>query len=294
MASEDISPERVPAEVREYMAAIQEIQDQPFVRQHFHQVTQLSIIVPQKQRADLIALEFRAGVHAALIWKDGQGNWGAGAWLKLAHAEADITCPPTPLSLKYFQGAHAQPSLVRALEALAKTIPGSGADATAHERLTASPPLPSVTSHVMPADVRRAEPALERLQMQASHREYMTRLVCSLVTAIVIAATAYICAWYEFRYVVAYQLGPFDPTAHIGKIKPLTLWEFANSAPSKPMAIACFLAGGFAFPLCFLGSRARPGAGPAWFKILTVHGATAFFAILAAVVISAVHIPSGH
>jgi hypothetical protein len=83
----------------------------------------LSLIVPNHGQVDFFALEFRVGQQSALIWQDGQGNWGAGPWLRLAHPDADITCPPSPLSLQYFQGAKANPSLAAALDLLAATKP---------------------------------------------------------------------------------------------------------------------------------------------------------------------------
>jgi hypothetical protein len=282
MTREDFSPDRVPAEVREYMAAIQELHDRPFVQQHFYQVTQLSVLVPQQQRTDLVALEFRDGTRVALIWKDGRGNWRAGAWLKLPHPDADITCAPTPVSLEYFQDAQLQSSLVQALELLAATKPR--AEAAVEERLTTSPP-PSVSVPVTQRDASRSGAAFERLSIQADHREYMTRLVFSLVTAIIIASTAYICAWYEYRAIIPRRIS--------GDLRPITLWQFAN-AGTWGIAAICFLAGALAFPLCFLGSRRKPGTRPSLGQILVVHGVTAVFAILVAVVISFLHIPSGH
>ncbi len=102
-----------------YMAALQPHQDHPFVRRRFRQVTWLSFVVPSHGQVDFFALEFRVGKEAALIWADGQGNWGVGPWLSLSHPEADITCPPSPLSLHYFQGAQANASLIAAIELLA-------------------------------------------------------------------------------------------------------------------------------------------------------------------------------
>jgi hypothetical protein len=102
-----------------YLAALQPHHDHPFVRRHFHQVTWLSFAAPGHGQVDFFALEFRVGQEAALIWADGQGNWGAGRWLPLSHPEADITCPPSSLSLQYFQGARANPSLGGAIELLA-------------------------------------------------------------------------------------------------------------------------------------------------------------------------------
>ena len=118
-----VPPEEVPEEARQYMAALQQYQEHPFVRQHFFQVTWLSLMVPNHGQVDFFALEFRDGPNAALIWEDGQGNWGAGRWLQLSHTDADITCPPSPLSLQYFQGAQTHSSLGGALELLATTKP---------------------------------------------------------------------------------------------------------------------------------------------------------------------------
>ena len=108
-----------------YMEALEPYQNDPFVQRHFYQATWLSLAVPGQRQVDFFALEFRAGQQAALIWQDGQGNWGAGPWVHLSHPDADITCPPSPLSLQYFQGARAHPSLAGALELLAGTRPGS-------------------------------------------------------------------------------------------------------------------------------------------------------------------------
>lgn len=121
MAREErpVSSEQVPEEARMYMATLQPHHDHPFVRRHFHQVTWLSFVVPGHGQVDFFALEFRGGQEAALIWADGQGNWGAGRWLPLSHLDADITCPPSPLSLQYFQGAPVNPSLIAAIELLA-------------------------------------------------------------------------------------------------------------------------------------------------------------------------------
>lgn len=120
-----VSEEEVPEEARMYMAALQPHHDHPFVRRHFHQVTWLSFVVPGRGQADFFALEFRVGPEAALIWTDGAGNWGAGGWLPLAHPDADLTCPPSPLSLQYFQGAPADPTVGAAIDRLAATRPAA-------------------------------------------------------------------------------------------------------------------------------------------------------------------------
>jgi hypothetical protein len=114
-----ISSDQIPEEARLYLAAIEQYQDHPFVQRHFFQVTRLSLMVPNHGRLDFFALEFRIGQQAALIWQDAQGNWGAGRWVRLSHLDADITCPPSPISLEYFQGAKANPTLGSVLELLA-------------------------------------------------------------------------------------------------------------------------------------------------------------------------------
>ena len=81
-----VSSDQMPEEARQYMAAIQAHQRHPFVQRHFFQVTWLSLLVPNHGPVEFFALEFHNGLNAALIWQDGQGNWGAGPWLRLAHA----------------------------------------------------------------------------------------------------------------------------------------------------------------------------------------------------------------
>jgi hypothetical protein len=120
-----VSPEQVPEEARQYLAVIQAHQGHPFVRQHFHQVTWLGWDVPGHGPVAFFALEFRDGPHAALSWQDGQGNWGAGKWVRVAHPGADITCPPSAVALDYFQGCRALPSFPDALAQLAATRPPS-------------------------------------------------------------------------------------------------------------------------------------------------------------------------
>ncbi len=121
MAREEVpvSPDQIPAEVRDYMAALQQCHDHPFVQHYFHQVTWLSVSVPDHGQVDFYALEFRMGIRAAMIWQDGEGNWGTGGWITLSHPDADITRPPSPLSLNYFQEVAGSPSLGAALDLLA-------------------------------------------------------------------------------------------------------------------------------------------------------------------------------
>lgn len=118
-----VPPEQVSDEARVYLAALSSQKDHPLVASHFHQVTHFTWHVATQGAIEFYALEFRAGAKAALIWNDGEGHWGAGAWLPLPHADADLTCPPTALSMKYFQGARAHRSLLGAIEELEATKP---------------------------------------------------------------------------------------------------------------------------------------------------------------------------
>jgi len=118
-----ISPDQSPEEARVYLDAMRANEDHPFVAAHFSQVTWFSWNVAGQGKIEFYALEFRAGQHAALIWNDSEGHWGAGSWLPLPHADADLTCPPTALHMKYFQNARAQRSLLGAIEELEATKP---------------------------------------------------------------------------------------------------------------------------------------------------------------------------
>ena len=124
MGSEDfaVPPEQVPEEARVYVDAMRMNEDHPFVAAHFSQVTWFSWHAVGQGKVEFYALEFRAGLHAALIWNDGEGHWGAGAWLPLAHADDELSASPA-LSLKYFQGARAHRSLLGAIQELEATKP---------------------------------------------------------------------------------------------------------------------------------------------------------------------------
>lgn len=120
-----VSSEQVPEEARQYLAVIRAHQDHPFIKQYFHQVTWLNWVVPNHGQVSFFALEFRDGLFSALSWQDGEGNWGAGWWVRLAHPDADITCSPSPVSIQYFQGNKALPSFAAVLDQLAATRPVS-------------------------------------------------------------------------------------------------------------------------------------------------------------------------
>lgn len=89
-----------------------------------------------------------------------------------------------------------------------------------------------------------------------------------------------------------------DVDLYAGKVdaanESFTLWEFTICPGTQGIQFCCFLAGVLAFPLCLLGVRRGATNRLSPVKVLVVHGVTAAFAILAAVLISVLHLPSGH
>lgn len=74
----------------------------------------------------------------------------------------------------------------------------------------------------------------------------------------------------------------------------LTLWQFTMDANTAGIQLSCLLAGLLAFPLCLLGTAGGELNRRSLVRALVVHGVTAAFAIVTAVVISVLHLPSGH
>jgi hypothetical protein len=90
-----------------------------------------------------------------------------------------------------------------------------------------------------------------------------------------------------------------DADLYVGQpdpqLEPSSLWEFSNKKESRPVKIICIFVGLLAFPLCMLPAKGQPEKrlSLAWFLLRL--GVTAFFAFLAALVMSLLHlIPSGH
>jgi hypothetical protein len=73
----------------------------------------------------------------------------------------------------------------------------------------------------------------------------------------------------------------------------MTLWEFTSETRTMGMKLACILGGLFAFPVCLFLPQPRRSRG-AFIKVLTMNIITAFFAIIVAVVMSLLHLPTGH
>lgn len=117
-----IDPSRVPPEVMEYSAVIQSVKDHEMVQRFFRQITSLVLGTPPRT-AEMWLPEFRDGYYAALVWHDEEMNWGTGGWLRIAHIDGDIVCPPSPLTIQYFQNAKAFRSMTDVLDHLLATKP---------------------------------------------------------------------------------------------------------------------------------------------------------------------------
>src|SRR5262249_13040769 len=74
-----------------------------------------------------------------------------------------------------------------------------------------------------------------------------------------------------------------------------TLWQFTTMRDALPVQVASVVAGIFAFPLCLLQARGKPGSPPSLAKLLLANAVTALFAIFAALMIAGMHlVPGGH
>jgi hypothetical protein len=74
----------------------------------------------------------------------------------------------------------------------------------------------------------------------------------------------------------------------------LTFWQFATASGTDGIKFVCILAGIVAFPLCLLGVRKSALERAPATKVLLRYAVTAIFAVFMAVVISFLHLPSGH
>jgi Type II secretion system (T2SS), protein G len=206
-----------------------------------------------------------------------------------------------------------------------------------------------------------------------NYRRFLLYLGLSMTTAAIISATAYLCAWLDYRghpnfqpgqdmtlhdlkilskdiehyrerigklpasladleaekmadeyvpledgwgrpfhYQVAgdryelYSLGRDDKPGGVGPDADLyagrqhsadelpTLWQFTTQLDTEGIQLTCLVAGILAFPLCLLGFKRGATNRATLVMVLVAHALTALFAVLAAGVISALHIPSGH
>lgn len=74
-----------------------------------------------------------------------------------------------------------------------------------------------------------------------------------------------------------------------------TLWQYSHTRDALPALIASVMAGVVAFPIFLLNARGKEGKRPSLVMVLLANAVTAVFAVLAAVMISGLHVvPGGH
>jgi len=71
-------------EAPDYVRAIELHREHPVVKHWFHQITPCELLLPGQVSATFLMIEFRDGNLAAMVWGDGQGNWGTGGWRPLS------------------------------------------------------------------------------------------------------------------------------------------------------------------------------------------------------------------
>lgn len=124
------------------------------------------------------------------------------------------------------------------------------------------------------------------MALQEFLRRWGPRILLSFASALSVSATAFVCAWYEYRNAAPFKMagGPRDPT----------LWQFANEMDTRGIAVTCLLAGALTFPLCLINSTQLGDKRSSLLPVLIANTVTAIFAIFIAVVMAALHLPSGH
>ena len=88
-------------------------QDHAVVRQWFHQITPCQIEIPGQGSAAFLMIEFRDQDLGAMVWGDGEGNWGTGGWRPLTKDRV------LSIDLDYLQDAPAAHDFTEVLEMLA-------------------------------------------------------------------------------------------------------------------------------------------------------------------------------
>ncbi len=100
-------------EAPEYARAIELHREHPVVKQWFHQIAPCELLLPGEVSATFLMIEFRDGNLAAMVWGDGQGNWGTGGWRPLsAQRVMDV-------DIAYLQDAPAANSFTAILDMVA-------------------------------------------------------------------------------------------------------------------------------------------------------------------------------
>ena len=122
-----IDPASVPEDAKRMFALIEAHKDHPLIEHHFHQISIITLSVPNGGQATMYLPDFRDGLYAALFWDDADGNWGSGGWIPIAHVDADITCPPSAFSIEYLQNNPAFPIARSVMDHLFNTRPSQAA-----------------------------------------------------------------------------------------------------------------------------------------------------------------------
>lgn len=99
-------------ELSEYQKAIESHQDHPVVKQWFLQITPCKLVVPGGV-ASFLMIEFRDGHLGAMVWADGDGNWGTGGWRPLSRRGV------LAIDTAYMPGAPAARTFSEVLETVA-------------------------------------------------------------------------------------------------------------------------------------------------------------------------------
>ena len=113
----------LPKEASRMISLMEAHKDHPLVKEHFFQVAIITLIVPGSGQATMYLPEFRDGLNTSLIWDDAGDNWGSGGWIPIAHADADVTCPPSAFGVEYMRNNPAFSSVSALMDELYKTRP---------------------------------------------------------------------------------------------------------------------------------------------------------------------------
>src|SRR4051812_32491456 len=100
-------------ELPEYMAAIETHQAHSVVSKWFYQITVCRLLFPGQGVASFLMIEFRDGNVGAMVWNDGQGNWGTGGWRELS-ADGRLT-----IDIDYMRNVPAARSFAEVLDMVA-------------------------------------------------------------------------------------------------------------------------------------------------------------------------------
>ncbi|MGZ3302887.1 MAG: hypothetical protein ACXWO3_18115 [Isosphaeraceae bacterium] len=84
-----------------YIRAIELHREHPVVKHWFHQITPCELLIPGQGSAMFLMIEFRDGNLAAMVWGDGQGNWGTGGWRPLSAKRVEAESGTGPILLNW-------------------------------------------------------------------------------------------------------------------------------------------------------------------------------------------------